>query len=92
MKKNKLKLKFNKFGFIWNRIGLFNPGVTNVTVTISISYKFFLRKSIYAIVVLAHIFFNKRNRLDLRKIFFFSIVALDFALLKLSYQIVLGIG
>ena len=48
--------------------------------------------SIYAIVVLAHIFFNKRNRLDLRKIFFFSLVALDFALLKLSYQIVLGIG
>ena len=35
----------------------FNLGATNVTVTISLFYKIFLQKSIYVIVVLAHICF-----------------------------------
>ena len=70
----------------------FNPGVANVTIIISLFYHFFLQKSIYVIVVLAPFFLNKINRLDLRKIVFFSLVALDFALMKFSSQILLGIG
>ena len=63
-----------------------------MTIIISLFYNLFLQKSIYVIVLLAHVFFNNRNRLDHRKIVFFSILALDFALMKLSSQIVLGIG
>ena len=70
----------------------FNPGVANVTIIISLFYNFFLQKCIYVNVVLAALFFNKINRLDLRKIVFFSLVVLDFALMKFSSQILLGIG
>ena len=84
-------ISLGSFGLKLDSRSCLTPGVTN---TILLLYKFFLQKGIYVIVVLTNgflffvFYFLIKNRLDLRKIVFFSLMVLDFALMKLSSQIV----
>ena len=84
-------ISLSSFGLKLDSRSHLTPGVTN---TILLVYKFFLQKGIYVIVVLTNgflffvFYFLIKNRLDLRKIVFFSLMVLNFALMKLSSQIV----